>query len=71
MKFFGALAHFQPNMMLKYPNFTNTMFNLIDDSDVSLKMISIETLSFIASGPNGKSALNEQGIEFYSFFSFT
>ena len=68
MKFFGALAHFQPNMMLKYPNFTNTMFNLIDDSDVSLRMISIETLSFIASGPNGKSALNEQGIEFYSFF---
>jgi 26S proteasome non-ATPase regulatory subunit 5 len=62
MKFFGALAHFQPDVLAKYPNFTNTMFNLIDDSDVSVRMIAIETLSFIATGRNGKIALNMQGL---------
>jgi 26S proteasome non-ATPase regulatory subunit 5 len=63
MKFFGALAHFQPDVLAKYPNFTNTMFNLIDDPDISLKMIAIETLSFIAIGRDGKLALNQQGPE--------
>nr|CAH0105925.1 unnamed protein product [Daphnia galeata] len=61
MKFFGALAHFQPDILAKYPNFTNTMFNLIDDPDISLRMIAIETLSFIAIGRDGKLALNQQG----------
>lgn len=63
MKFFGALAHFQPDILAKYPNFTNTMFNLIDDPDISLRMIAIETLSFIAIGRDGKLALNQQGLE--------
>lgn len=62
MKFFGALAHFQPNVLSKYPNFTATMFNLIDDSDISLKMISIETLSFIAIERDGKLALSQLGM---------
>lgn len=62
LKFFGALAHFQPDIINKYPNFTNTMFNLIDDSDISLKVIAIETLSFIATKPNGKVVLNNLGL---------
>ncbi|XP_057373714.1 26S proteasome non-ATPase regulatory subunit 5-like [Daphnia carinata] len=61
MKYFGALAHFQPEVLSRYSNFTNTMFNLIDDADISLKMISIETISFIAMERDGKLALNQQG----------
>jgi 26S proteasome non-ATPase regulatory subunit 5 len=63
MKFFGALAHFQPDVLARYPNFTNTMFNLIDDPDVSMRMITIETLSFIATERDGKFALNQQGMK--------
>jgi 26S proteasome non-ATPase regulatory subunit 5 len=59
MKFFGALAHFQPDVLARYPNFTNTMFNLIDDSDVSMRMIAIETTSFIATERDGKFARNQ------------
>lgn len=65
MKFFGALAHFQPDILSKYPNFTNTMLNLVDDSDVSLKIIAIETLSFIGIRPDGKIALNQLGMYSY------
>ena len=61
MKFFGALAHFQPEIITKYPNFTNTMFNLVNDADVSLQMIAIETMSFIATAPEGKILLDQQG----------
>lgn len=53
-KFFDALAHFQPVVLSKYPNFTATMLTLLDDSDISLKMISIETPSFIAIERDGK-----------------
>lgn len=62
MKFFGALAHFQPDIITKYSNFTNTMFNLLNDSDTSLKIIAIETLCFIATTPKGKFVLDQQGI---------
>jgi 26S proteasome non-ATPase regulatory subunit 5 len=70
MKFLGALAHFQPDVLARYPNFTNTMFNLIDDSDVSLRMIAIETLSFIATERGGKFALNQQGMKLDIYHSF-
>jgi hypothetical protein len=59
MKFMGALAHFQPDVLARYPNFTNTMFNCIDDSDVSMRMIAIKTTSFIATERDGKFALNQ------------
>ena len=61
MKFFGSAAHFQPDLISRFPNFTDTMFNLIDDSDVSLGIIAVETLSFIATGVGGKQVLNQQG----------
>ena len=61
MKFFGSAAHFQPDLMARYPNFTHTMFNLIEDSDISLAIIAVETLSFIATGIGGKQELNQQG----------
>lgn len=61
MKFFGVLAHFQPDILSRYSSFTNTMFNSIDDSDPTLRMICIETLSFIATGSGGKLALRELG----------
>lgn len=61
LKFFGALAHFDPTVVSEYSNFTDTLFNLIEDTDVSLSIIAIETLSFIATGCDGKLILNQQG----------
>lgn len=61
MKFFGALAHFQPGIMEEIANFTDSLFNLIDDPDLVLSVIAIETLSFISTGPGGKAALSRQG----------
>lgn len=68
MKFFGALAHFQPDVLTKYPNFTNTMLNLVEDSEISLKVIAIETLSFIGTRRDGKIALNQLGMHFCLIF---
>ena len=62
LKFFGALAHFQPDVVEHYANFIDTLFNLIEDPDVVLSVVAIETLSFISSGIGGKAALNRQGI---------
>ena len=61
MKFFGTLAHFQPDVLTKYPIFTDTLFQMLDDADLALVMVAMETVAFIATRIEGKSVLFNLG----------
>lgn len=61
MKFFGVIAHHDPGIVDRYPSVVDTLFNLIEDSDPSLRTVAIETFSFIASNSEAKLALNRNG----------
>jgi len=58
LKFLGTFAYHQPEMLSEYSAFTNTLFNLIQDSDLSLQIVAIETISFISTEEQGKRALH-------------
>ena len=72
LKFLGTFAQYQPEMLAEYPAFTDTVFHLIQDSDLPLQIVAIETVSYISTGNQGKRTLanlpGELLIEFVLFF---
>jgi len=57
LKFLGTFAQYQPEMLAEYPAFTDTVFHLIQDSDLPLQIVAIETVSYISTGNQGKRTL--------------
>lgn len=62
LKLFGALAHWKPREILyKYNNMTNKMFLNLDDTDLTLIGITLDTIAFIGESNTGKLALDSFG----------
>ena len=61
LKFFGTFAHFQPEMLVKYPLFTEILFNLMNDDNMGIVIVAMETISFIATTAEGKTRLRNEG----------
>ena len=63
MKFFGGLARFHPKEVLgHFHTFMGMVFaSIADQGDPSVKGLAIDTIGFIGSTPEGKSALDKQG----------
>lgn len=63
MKFFGGLARFHPKEVLNhFHTFMGVVFTSISErGDPSIKGLAIDTIGFIGSTPEGKSALSKQG----------
>lgn len=59
LKFLGTFAYHQPEMLGEYPAFTDTLFSLIQDSDLSVQIVAIETVSFISTGDRGRKTLHK------------
>lgn len=53
VKFVGTLLGFHPGLMCKFSTFMEFLFNSLDDPDMSLVLVCIETLAFIASNKLG------------------
>lgn len=63
MKFFGGLAQFHPKEVLNhFHNFVGLVFSSICHADQSIRGLAIDTVGFIGSTPEGKLALDKQGM---------
>ena len=60
--FFGHLAYLYPHKINDtLQSFTNLLFSLVEGSDVTQKVLAIETLGFMGTSIEGKTALNKNG----------
>jgi len=59
MKFLGIFVHSQPDRLSQLTAFTDTLMRIIEDSEMSLQTVAIETVSFIATETRGKKALQK------------
>ncbi|CAL1545585.1 unnamed protein product [Lymnaea stagnalis] len=62
IKFFGGLSKYHPKEVLsKFDHFVKMVLNNVDHGEPTLKGLSVDTIGFIASTPEGKLALDKIG----------
>ena len=62
VKFFGNIAHLRPKqMIIHHPTFVNALFEMTESDILTNRAISLETIGFIGSSLEGKSALENLG----------
>lgn len=62
MKLFGHLAHWEPTETLqKYAPMTNKMFENLNETDLTVVGVALDTISFIGETNAGKLALESLG----------
>jgi 26S proteasome non-ATPase regulatory subunit 5 len=62
LKFFGNMAHWKPmEMLAKYPNLFQRIFNNLDSGDFTIIGVSVETLGHIGLSNDGKITLDSTG----------
>ncbi|KAK9498276.1 hypothetical protein O3M35_002946 [Rhynocoris fuscipes] len=60
-KFFGHVGRaFPQRLVASYPQVLQTLFKSVDSNDVSISIVSLETIAFIAYSPPGKATLYKQ-----------
>lgn len=64
MKLFGHLAHSEPMQSLeKYKYMTNNIFENLNEADLTIVGVALDTIAFIGENNAGKLALESLGIE--------
>ena len=59
IKFFSSIAKFHPKeICARYPMFLSTVFDMMQDGDVTNQSIAVETLGFLGKSLEGKQTLD-------------
>lgn len=63
IKFFGNVAQSWPKeVFADYPNMVTTLFEMLDNPDLVLLGVAIETVGYIGTSVEGKYMLESQGV---------